>query len=47
MPQTPTSSRRAPVEEIVRPHVVDADLDAAYQEMARNEMRERDAEEWS
>ena len=35
------------IEEIVRPHVVDADLDPVYQEMARDEDRERDAEEWS
>ena len=35
------------IEEIVRPHVVDADLDSAYQEMAHDEARERDAEEWS
>ena len=35
------------IEEIVRPHVLDADLDAEYEEMAHDEMRERDAEEWS
>ena len=35
------------IEEIVRPHVLDADLDSEYEEMARDEMRERDAEEWS
>ena len=35
------------IEEIVRPHVVDADLDSSYAEMARDEMREREAEEWS
>ena len=35
------------IEEIVRPHVVDADLDPVYEEMARDENRERDAEEWS
>ena len=35
------------IEETVRPHVLDADLDAKYEEMARDEMRERDAEEWS
>ena len=35
------------IEEIVRPHVLDADLDAEYEEMARDEMRELDAEEWS
>ena len=31
----------------VRPHVLDADLDTSYEEMARDQMRERDAEEWS
>ena len=35
------------IEEIVRPHVLDADPDAEYEEMAHDEMRERDAEEWS
>ena len=34
------------IEEIVRPHVVDADLEV-YQEMAHDEAREREAEEWS
>ena len=31
----------------MRPHVLDADLDSGYEEMARDQMRERDAEEWS
>jgi predicted CopG family antitoxin len=35
------------IEELVRPHVVEADLDAAYREMARDEERERQALEWS
>ncbi len=35
------------IEEIVRPHVLDANLDSEYEEMARDEMRERDAKEWS
>ena len=35
------------IEEIVRPHVLDADLDSAYEELAHDETRERDAEEWS
>jgi hypothetical protein len=35
------------IEELVRPHVLDADLDSSYEEMARDEMREREAEEWS
>jgi predicted CopG family antitoxin len=35
------------LESLARPHVVDADLEAAYQEMASDEARETDAEEWS
>ena len=35
------------IQEIVRPHVLDADLESEYEEMARDEMRERAAEEWS
>ena len=35
------------IEDVLRPHVVDADLDPVYEEMARDEDRERDAEEWS
>ena len=35
------------IEEIVRPHVIDAELDSVYREMARDEARERDAEDWS
>ena len=35
------------IEEVVRPHVVDVDLESGYEEMARDQMRERDAEEWS
>ena len=35
------------IEDLVRPHVLDADLDSSYEEMARDEMREREAEEWS
>ena len=31
----------------MRPHVVDADLDSGHREMARDEMREREAAEWS
>ena len=31
----------------LRTHLVDADLDPVYEEMARDESRERDAEEWS
>ena len=35
------------IEDLVRPHVLDADLDSSYEEMARDQMRERDAEAWS
>ncbi|MBI4640240.1 MAG: addiction module antitoxin [Candidatus Tectomicrobia bacterium] len=34
------------IEELVRPHVLDPDLDAAYQQMAQDEMREAEAFEW-
>ena len=35
------------IEALVRPHVVEMDLSAAYAEMAADEAREADAEEWS
>lgn len=35
------------LESLARPHVVDADLEAAYREMASDEARESDATEWS
>jgi hypothetical protein len=35
------------IEDLVRPHVLDQDLEAAYAEMAADEAREADAEEWS
>ena len=35
------------ISELVRPHVVRKDLDAAYEEMARDEQREREALDWS
>jgi predicted CopG family antitoxin len=35
------------IEELVRPHVVDEDLAAAYAEMAADEARESEAEEWA
>ena len=35
------------IAELVRPHVVGADLDAAYAEMAADEAREREALEWA
>ena len=34
------------IEELVRPHVVAADLDAAYRAMAQDEEREAEALEW-
>ena len=34
------------IETLVRPHVTEADLDAAYREMAADEAREADAHEW-
>ena len=34
------------IERLVRPHVVDDGLDAAYQEMASDEVRESEALEW-
>jgi hypothetical protein len=35
------------IEDLVRPHVVDTDLDAAYQAMAEDEARESAALEWA
>jgi len=35
------------IESLVRPHVVSADLMAAYREMAADEVREAEASEWS
>jgi hypothetical protein len=35
------------VENLVRPHVVDADLEEGYREMARDEARETEADEWA
>lgn len=35
------------VEDLVRPHVVEQDLEAAYQEMAADEARESEAREWA
>lgn len=35
------------IEDLVRPHVLSEDLEAAYQEMAANEMREAEALEWA
>jgi predicted CopG family antitoxin len=35
------------IEKLARPHVVPADIEAAYREMAADEAREHDALEWS
>jgi hypothetical protein len=35
------------IEDLVRPHVITPDLDAAYAEMAADEEREREAREWA
>jgi len=34
------------IEALVRPYVIDADLDAAYRGMAADQAREAEAEEW-
>ena len=35
------------IEDLVRPHVISADLEAGYQAMAADEARETEAFEWS
>jgi hypothetical protein len=35
------------IEDIVRPHVLDQDLEAAYQQMAQDEGRKSEALKWS
>jgi hypothetical protein len=35
------------IEDLVRPYVVHPDLESAYAEMARDEKREKEAEEWA
>ncbi len=35
------------IEDLVRPHVIPEDLSAAYAEMAADEEREAEAEEWA
>lgn len=35
------------IETVVRPHVLNADLDAAYRQMAQDEQREAEALEWA
>jgi predicted CopG family antitoxin len=34
------------IESLIRPHVLDRDLEAAYQEMSQDEAREAEALEW-
>jgi predicted CopG family antitoxin len=34
------------IESLVRPHVLNKDLEAAYEEMAKDELREAEAREW-
>lgn len=35
------------LENLARPHVVDADLEASYRDMASDEAREAEADEWA
>jgi predicted CopG family antitoxin len=35
------------IEDLVRPYVLETDLEAAYQRMAKDEVREAEALEWS
>jgi predicted CopG family antitoxin len=35
------------IEDLVRPHVIDSDLEAGYRAMAEDEEREAEAFEWS
>lgn len=35
------------VQELVRPHVVNPDLESAYAEMAKDKRREKEAMEWA
>jgi hypothetical protein len=35
------------LESLARPHVIDSNLEAAYREMAADEVREAEAHEWS
>ncbi len=34
------------IEALVRPHILDADMEDGYREMARDEARETEANEW-
>ena len=35
------------IESLVRPHVLDEDLEEGYQQLAQDERRENEAEQWS
>ena len=35
------------IQELIRPHVVQLDLESAYAEMAKDQQREKEAIEWS
>ena len=35
------------IEDLVRPHVLDEELEAAYEQMAQDEEREREARAWA
>ena len=35
------------IESLVRPHVIDKQLEAGYAEMAKDEAREREARDWA
>jgi predicted CopG family antitoxin len=35
------------IEDLVRPHVIDRNLEEAYRQMAQNEVRETEALEWT
>jgi predicted CopG family antitoxin len=35
------------IEALIRPHIVEKDLESAYKQMAEDETREREAVEWS
>ena len=38
---------QGPLESLARPHVVDAELDAAYRTMALDDLQEAEAAEWA
>lgn len=35
------------IEKLIRPHVIESDLEASYAKMAKDEARESEASEWS